>query len=396
MKLLFAVTVRGLGLGGHTRSMLEYVKAMQNLAEIRLLVFSSEYPLVYKEVNDLLILVDSQFILSALLSSYKIIKDYDPDIIHCFDINSYCHVKFTAFALSKSLVLTKCGGPPAKYYFPSAANLTLFSREDADFILNNHFFQKSRLRVFANRVSLKHISSEDNEIFAFLQAVNQGNKFDFLQICRIGKSYKQSIIKLITLANLLNKLNIKAVFCILGVVEDQQVFDYLNSIKPSNVRFVTDRRYTFNASQYTKAANYIIGTGRGIAESALKGQIVLAFTSNLEIPILVTSSNYDTLQYANFSMRSFASATVQEEIVSIVSLLNKRRSITSLVEFDPNCLSLFEQDYSSSELSPKLCEFYSSLNPESLNAMNTACGLFLSYSWRVLPSIKTMKGFVGF
>src|SRR5699024_5051592 len=99
-------------------------------------------------------------------------KSFNPDIFHCFDINSYNLIRLFISTKYNLLIVNKCGGPNSLNY-PFIPNLILFSKENFDFFNIQKKYQESTLNLIPNRVlpvqiEENNLIQKDPSIFTFV------------------------------------------------------------------------------------------------------------------------------------------------------------------------------------------------------------------------------------
>lgn len=254
-------------------------------------------------------------ILSLKRELEKILKDVKPDILHCFDVYSYDVIRPFVNGQKFKFVVNKCGGPNPKS-FTKVDHLILFSIENKLWFDNEKKFQNTSIYVIPNRA---------NRILTgnFKEIPKDENVFNFVRIARIGKSYVKGIRDTINLLNVLKdryELNIK--FYIIGTVQDDNIFRELliETENQKHIIFITEHKYTAEASKMLYLADAVVGTGRGVMEASSLGIPVLNPVKNSNMPVLITARNFNSFFTTNFSERSVAT---NEDLTSNIELIYK-------------------------------------------------------------------------
>src|SRR5690606_21972002 len=83
-------------------------------------------------------------------------------------------------------------------------------------------------------------------------------------------------------------------------------------------------------------AEYVIGTGRGAMEAAIKGKILLSPVNSVNLPVLVDEKKITSLFRANFSARAeianLTEGDVYEEIVSVIKDRDRSRALSAYLK----------------------------------------------------------------
>ncbi|HHX69988.1 MAG TPA: glycosyltransferase family 4 protein, partial [Gallicola sp.] len=279
----------------------------------------------------------------------SILKTIKPEIIHCFDTAVYNVCKLLLVRGNYKFVLNKCGGPNLRY-FPQAENMILFSKENEIWFRNKSKFRKTNIYLIPNRVKAIKIKSEN-------KILKDESFFNFVKIARIGSVYKKSIKDSI---NLVDKLldetsNIK--LYIIGQIINEKVYLELKEYAiNSNVIFLTESKYTSEASKMLYLADAVIGTGRGIMEATSLSLPVLTSASNSNYPILINKNNFDDLFKANFSERAIVTdMTKSHNINNIVKLVKNKNYRNELSKYS---LNLFDKYFNVSNVVYKYNDVY--------------------------------------
>ncbi|MDR6301793.1 glycosyltransferase family 4 protein [Mesonia maritima] len=318
MKVLYLINGLGTGKGGHFHSLNHISREIAKLNQVKIIVLGpvrseiiEENPFFYRRIrfNGL----NMWSVKNELDSFFNFFK---PDIIHCFDVSVYNIAKLLVNGNKYKFVLNKCGGsnPP---YFPYVENLILFSKENMKWFDNQNKKYAKNIYLIPNRVRAVNIKSvkdvEKNE-----------SLFNFVRIARIGNSYKKSIRDSIKLVKELSRFRSKIKLYIIGSVEEESVLVELKEYaENANVVFLTDDKYTKEASQMLYLADAVIGTGRGLMEAASLALPVLTPASNSNYPILINKDNFDSFFETNFSPRNIVTDEVNNKnLSSIIKLID--------------------------------------------------------------------------
>ena len=219
-------------------------------------------------------------------------------------------------------MLNKCGGPnPA--YFPHTKNIILFSKENEEWFKSKIKFKNSNICLSPNRVKRLEANS------SFHPIKKESDEFTFVRICRIGNTYIKSIRDSINLISRLLERGVNNIkLYIIGVVEDVEVFNKFvdnDFVKMGYVVFLTESKFTNEASKMLYLADAVIGSGRGLMEATSLGKPILAIDKNGKIPVLLNKFYFNDAFETNFSERnSFGDLNQEKNLNSIASLIGDK------------------------------------------------------------------------
>lgn len=344
MKILFITYASAIGRGGHVHSMLQISDYISEWQDTRIMNLGDGDSCVLKSSPKFTGSCDVTSLGSVINLSNQLrnkLEGFQPDIIHCFDEYSYLLLTHCKIFKSKKFVYTKCGGPSSanKFWF-YADHIILFSIENYNWYKTKKQYRKSNIKIIPNRV--RKVQSKDINIFGLHK--NQ-SAFNFIRIGRIGQNYKDSIISLINLVEMLkNRMSVekRMIIHIIGIIEDDNIYSTIEDIakqKKIEIQFITDER-TVNASQLLGLADCVLGTGRGLMEAMSLGIPTLTPVSNNNFPVLVDKNNFSTLSETNFSPRNFLSGIdTDHELLKIEKMISDKNIFKQTREMT---LDLFE------------------------------------------------------
>lgn len=240
----------------------------------------------------------------------SILKEYCPDVVHCFDFNSYYHFLLSGVRKRYPVIMSKCGGPPCTRLLPMPEHVVIFSQEDLEwFGLNSPSKKKSNFHYIPNRVS--RVTSD--EVLSDSVRTQVDSEKVILQICRIGNHYENSIFQSLNLVRSLRAEGVNVKLALVGVVESEKVLRRVLDQGGDGLVVFSSRAYVEEASKILAAGDIIVGTGRGAMEAAMVGKPVLVPTKNTLTPILMQSSSFESLFRFNFSPRCQALGLTEAE-----------------------------------------------------------------------------------
>lgn len=352
MRLLFFITVRGHGRGGHFHSLNHISQAMGESVEVSICTYGTGRSQVL-ETNPYFnkhIFYNGKNFIKYKKEVQSIITNLKPDILHFFDTDAY-----NTFGLFFNLniyqvFLNKCGGPnPVE--FPLVQNLILFSEENKNWFDSKSKFNKTNIAVISNRVNPKLLD------FNFNKQIKKKDAFCFVRIARIGSAYKKSILDSIRLAEKLSSDGENIHLYIIGAIQDNKIAEEIRvKIFGLPITMITDDCYTQKASDMLYLADVVIATGRGIMEATSLGKPILTPAKNSELPVLVNGDNFQLFFTTNFSERNIASnKCLKTNYSKINKLIGDYEFFEKLSDFSKE---VFDQNFSTTAGIPKYFNFY--------------------------------------
>lgn len=307
MKILYMIHMSHIssGLGGHWRSMRALVECMESQGHTCKILTMTKTgfgsPVISSmstESTEVALSYSKYYSFRKSLGS--ILKEYCPDVVHCFDFNSYYHFLLSGVRKRYPVIMSKCGGPPCTRLLPMPEHVVIFSQEDLEwFGLNSPSKKKSNFHYIPNRVS--RVTSD--EVLSDSVRTQVDSEKVILQICRIGNHYENSIFQSLNLVRSLRAEGVNVKLALVGVVESEKVLRRVLDQGGDGLVVFSSRAYVEEASKILAAGDIIVGTGRGAMEAAMVGKPVLVPTKNTLTPILMQSSSFESLFRFNFSPR---------------------------------------------------------------------------------------------
>lgn len=335
MKVLFFISVMGHGRGGHFHSLNHIVEALSYHLDAQIVTVGKGKSHIIENNKSFLTHVNTdRFGFYGFRKRImKIIFDFQPDILHCFDLNIYNLLKIGIYPMPVRIVVNKCGGPDP-IDFPTVSHLVLFSEENKQWFEGKPKFKKTAIYLIPNRVNRKELLVEGNG-----GVKKNDENFTFVRICRIGKSYQKSLedsIRLIQKLILVGRSHV--CLYIIGSIEDVNVLQKLQEQSHGfPIKFLSDDIYTKKGSDMLYLADAVIATGRGIMEATALGKPVLTPAVNADIPILVAESNFSDFFTTNFSQRNVALAeNLDSNFEDILSVIDNKEIYLKLANCSEN------------------------------------------------------------
>lgn len=380
MKILFFIFSHSGGKGGHYHS-LKFISdaiATREQTEIGIISFGKEAPSILKDSPNFLKNIElyNKRIIRSYFQINKSIRKFKPDILHFFDAHSFnFFYPLSAFHKSK-IVLTKCGGAnPLRY--PIVSNISLFTKENENWFINNPRYKNTNLITIPNR-------AKKIEVRKYPRLEKSKDKFCFLRICRID-TYFDSIINGINLTKQLSNKGLQVKFIVIGIVQDKKLIDKIKILsKGYDIEVYTNDLYTDNASKMLYLADAVIGTGRGVMEASSLGIPILIPSKQIGMPILLREENFEEMLKYNFTNRArFKNIDNNIELELIEKLVKERGFYENQVRFSNTIYSHF---FDVQKGTIMYIDYYRKLHPKkhSLNIISNNTISFLTTLKRIL------------
>lgn len=321
MKLLYLIYVQNQGMGGHYYSCLETAQKMSDGGyDVSIVSIGRTRSPVLEAYGEKYSHIDDGRITIIYKSLLNYVYEKKIMLIHCFDSSAYFWGRRAANKKNIKLVLTKCGGPNPKKYYPSANDLILYSKENLTFFKREEKYKNTNMYLIPNRVDQNKIPHSERNVLE-IKAISRKNSIIFMRINRIGSVYQSTMEQAIKLVVSLNEKGVSVDLFIIGAIENQALYESLISSSPSYINFLTNSHYTIEAAKNIDAADFVIGTGRGFMEAALKNKVMLVPTANKIYPEIITKNNFSSAFAKNFSPRYRTNKEDNElfnEIINVV------------------------------------------------------------------------------
>lgn len=318
MKIVYMIHNVGLGKGGHYYSLLETARQLAKHEDVKIISIGSNSSPVLSLYEGTYNHIVQRVLGLTIIEVTKYIKREKPSIIHAFDIESFLFARLASLFTKTPVVLTRCGGANPTRYYPYNDEIILYSKENQDFLEKKRKYSKVNFSLIPNRVNIKY---QDDKRIQELSTLLRKDFLTMLRIARISSAYEKSILQSILLVNKLNEASCKVQLVIVGIIQDDSVYENIIKYESENVIFVTNERYTINSSQLIDIADIVVGTGRGFMEAALLNKIMLASNSNLDIPILITKERVLNVFSKNFSQRYVADINTDDAFLELTKLI---------------------------------------------------------------------------
>jgi len=321
--IMFFISTVGHGLGGHFYSLRDIANSLSNHCKVCIVNIGKKKSPVLENLSYEVYFIP--FCGTNFLYAYKelkkVYKSFNPDILHAFDTEVFFFTRILSLLTRKPAILTKCGGPNPKKFFPAAKNLILFSKENYDYFQHK---KNLNLALIPNRIIEPAV---DNERINLLKSkYNLDNKFVILRIGRVTKHYQKTIEQTINLVHHLIKAGFTVCFIHIGKIQDTNLLKDLMNLcykleLSDSVFFEYDDIFIKNASELIGLGDFIVGTGRGFMEASAAGKWILVPNDNTTFPLLVTQDNFDIAFKFNFSPRIVCNISPTENLKSIEKII---------------------------------------------------------------------------
>lgn len=306
--------------GGHYYSLMTLANNMVDSQDWKILNIGLQH--VSTLVNNIesdFIKINRNSLLNDLKQLYLYTKNYNPDVIHCFDYNSWIVMNLIRKLIYKPLVFTKCGGNDMIRYIPAADHYIFFSKENLAFH-QIHSKSKSPISLIPNRV--EEVLIDNKRIEKLKKEYNLENKLVLLRISRFSELHKLSISQSVEVLKLLRNTyqNKEVILLLIGIVQSTEVLKEIKlQAKDFPVIIIDDPYYTHNASELIDVADIVIATGRGVMEASSLNKKILCPLKNSKYPAPFNKANFDLLFEKNFSGRASGITIGSKDILSFIN-----------------------------------------------------------------------------
>jgi len=220
-----------------------------------------------------------------------------PDVIHSCSNTALFHAMYLSKIYRIPHIHTHPGGTNPEF-LPKIPYLITYSEENRKFFASHPKHREMEIFYLPSRVA--RIVPD----LARTEKLKKGLKLPighvFLRVTRICGMYRESFLKSIALVRKLNEDGLRANLVILGINEDQSVYEELKSHESASIRVVAEDEYIHDADDLMEIADCVIGAGNSFMAAASLGKILLTSPSFTRYPVLVDSGNFDQFFAYNF------------------------------------------------------------------------------------------------
>lgn len=360
MKVLFFISVMGHGRGGHFHSLNHIAEALSEHVDAQIISVGPGKSDIIHNHKSFYAHIDTTKInfFQFRKKIREILKKENPDVIHCFDSNTFNLLRLALYPHKTRMVVNLCGGPNPRF-FPKVSHLVLFSEENKQWFQERRKFKNTAISLIPNRVNKKKYLETSPKSHSLEKAPD---KFTLMRISRIGNTYKKSIDDSIRLVKELKARGVENILLyIIGTIEDQQVYESLIAeTEGLPIQFLTEDVYTYKASDMLYFTDAVIATGRGIMEATALGKPVLAPAHNSKFPILLQEDNYYDFFKVNFSERSMATdKSMNENMDQIIRMIRNSDDYKKSAAFS---MSLFSEKFDVKEGCKEYLKIYNNIS----------------------------------
>ena len=331
-------------IGGHYYSLITYLNVLKSTFNLNVLHYNEldktilgnydfsgiNYYTYNKRNKDYKNVVEGSSIVVMFGSFYNITK-----------IRKICLIK------KIPIISVKPGGATPKRYYPYFDGIICFSAENYNWFKTKYLYRsKSNIILLQNRIEKIEINHNRINNFKFIRK----DSINILRISRINKTFYEAFHKTVNLHKELLKSGVNVNTVLIGIVEDKDVLAKLEKEIDGldNMNILTNPEHIDNAKEFIPLFDIVTGIGRGFMEAAAERKIVLGFSKNYSIPIVIDKDNYEKFKNVNFSLRSIYSGKNEEsELHKIINTINIKTNKLGNQNF---LFEMFDRDYNANRI----------------------------------------------
>ena len=333
-----SVKNRNTGFGGHYRSLLSYYNHLMHHTEVSLMHYNElEASILDDKVENRL---DGVRGIIQFIKTSKSLVSHDIEVVISFADSLQSRVlRLLCWIYGKTYIQIMPGG--GSRILPLFFNSCIyFSNEN---LSNKTDFSRKKI-LLTNRIDGFEC---DKSLIGQLTQEYPKHDINLLRISRIGIDYYKSFVVAINFHSYLQSIGIDVQTHLIGYIDSQIVYDKLNNLikHKENIYIITNETYTDDAKLLIDYYDVAIGIGRSFWETASKKLVVLGYSNNSELPIVINENNYESVRNYNFSerVRVDKSFSIDNNISVITDDTIKENYIKFLY-------SKYRSDYSTSNL----------------------------------------------
>ncbi|MBY8962417.1 hypothetical protein KJK34_06605 [Flavobacterium sp. D11R37] len=358
MNILFlASNDGGNGVGGHYNSLNQVCNEVAKEHNTKILTFGSATSPVLAQNKHFGGHIQAAKSLSGLFKVKnelkKVVKEFNPDIVHCFDSQSLNRILPVPSLFNVPVVFNKCGGKnPLKSNYQHADSIVVFSPENKEWFTKNPNYNKEDIFLIPNRVQKLEFIDESSR-----KEQKKQDKITFVRISRLGGAYEKTLLDTFNLvAKLSEKYPVELI--VIGRIQDRERFEKLvkaGEDKNVPVTYITDDR-AVKGSDFLYLADFVVGTGRSFMEATSLGIPSLTPVQNADYPMLVNSRNFQNYLNTNFSERNRADDySLSYNISNIEQLIESKEKYAQAKD---ETLTIFKDFFGTESILPKYNAVY--------------------------------------
>lgn len=312
-RILYVITSRGQGTGGHHFSLRDLASRLRGRADVHIAVVADRFPPALEGVPDTTFLPWKPWRWAqTLVGLLGVVRAFGPTILHSYDPLALQLLRVVSAWTHLPLVHTTCGGPTPRRNVPRARDVILFSEENREGLAQNPRMAGCRLHLISSRVNP---IAPDAPRMAALRAhlALAPDELVVLRINRFVERFRPAIDQTLALGLALNAAGVRTRVVLLGSVDEPAFAAELAARALPGVTLVHDAEFTRQAAALLPIADAAVGTGRSLMEAACMGRVIFAPVAGRKLPALVDDATVDALAHANFSTRAELPAALDDD-----------------------------------------------------------------------------------
>lgn len=329
---------RNSGFGGHYRSLLSYYNQLKQYHEVSLMHYNElEASILDDKIKNEL--ENIQGVKQFIVTSKRIVSQDVEAVISFADSLQSRMLRLLCWIYDRPYVQIMPGG--WSRILPLFFNSCIyFSNEN----LNNKTDFSRKKFLLTNRVN--DFECENTLINQFTNEYPKHN-LNVLRVSRISMDYYKSFLVAINFHTYLQDIGVDVQTHLIGYIDDKIVYDKLHRLvdQEKNIYIITDKTYTDDAKLLIDYYDVAIGIGRSFWETTSKKLIVLGFSNNNDLPVIINEDNYELVRNYNFSERACVNKSFS--IDNNISVITDNTIKESYIKF---LYSKYRSDYSTSSL----------------------------------------------
>lgn len=317
-RVLFVITSRGKGTGGHHFSLRDLTARLRAHADVHIATVAIRFPPSLADVPDVTFIPWSPYRLPGVLADLlALVRRFRPTHLHSYDPSALHLTRVLSLWTRLPLIHTQCGGPTPRRNVPRAPDVVLFSEENRSGLAAHPRMADCRLHLIASRVN--PVALDPARALALRRHIGwQPGDRVVLRINRLVHEYRPAMDQALALGALWRDTGARVHVVLLGSVGDEDLVRELESLagRTPDVHVVTAPEFTTQAAALLGAADAVVGTGRGLMEAAFAGRVVFAPVAGHALPALLAPDTVDALAHANFSPRARLGDAFPDEVLA--------------------------------------------------------------------------------
>jgi glycosyltransferase involved in cell wall biosynthesis len=317
-RVLFVITSRGKGTGGHHFSLRDLTARLRAEADVHIATVAIRFPPSLADVPDVTFIPWSPDRLAGVLADLLgLVRRFAPTHLHSYDPSALQLARVLSLWTRLPLIHTQCGGPTPRRNVPRAPDVVLFSEENRSGLAAHPRMADCRLHLIASRVN--PVALDAPRALALRRHIGwQPGDRVVLRINRLVREYRPAMDQALALGALWRDVGARVHVVLLGSVGDEDLVRELESLagRTPDVHVVTTPEFTTQAAALLGAADAVVGTGRGLMEAAFAGRVVFAPVAGHALPALLAPDTVDALAHANFSPRARLGEAFSDDVLA--------------------------------------------------------------------------------